>query len=298
MSSVHRRVAVVRRALADPLLASASSVSAPRSGPRIARPSPVARRKRWTRRAASISIPTRPSRSTSSLRPEVSVALERRADRLERPLLGPRIEPELPQPPPRVRREPGVEQRQHPPDVLGREQVHRAAHRPRPDDRALLGARPVDVRGAKARASSPEAQAARAQVLGLDARRSAGRRLSHAGSCGAVQELRRGAERAAGAPCRPRGSGQLELRVRDRLERAPVKVGRAVLDDRRAVLGRGVADVAGESELRVGAVDAAHVAIAGHLRDHRRRGDRSARRVAVDDGAVLDLARRDPESRP
>src|SRR6476660_3027083 len=89
-----------------------------------------------------------------------------------------------------------------------------------------------------------------------------------------------------------RDLAQLELGVGDRLERAAVKARRAVLDDRRAVLRGRVADVAGESELRMGGVHAGHIAITSHLRDHRGGGDCGAGCVPVDDRPVVDRAAR------
>jgi len=53
--------------------------------------------------------------------PEIPVALERRSDRGQRTLLRPRVQPELAQPPPRVRRQAGVEERQQPVHVVGRD---------------------------------------------------------------------------------------------------------------------------------------------------------------------------------
>src|SRR5436853_434696 len=63
----------------------------------------------------------------------------------------------------------------------------------------------------------------------------------------------------------------------------------ALAKNRVAVLGRRVADVLREAPAGMLAVGVAHVAIARDLRDDRRRSDRGARRVAVDDRAVRPL---------
>ena len=52
----------------------------------------------------------------------------------------------------------------------------------------------------------------------------------------------------------------------------------------------------GEAPARVLLVGAAHVAVAGHLRDDRRRGDRGAGRVAVDDRPLGTLELGDGEA--
>jgi hypothetical protein len=78
--------------------------------------------------------------------------------------------------------------------------VHRAAHRPRPDDRSLLRAGAVDVGGAKAPASSSEAQAAGAEVLSLDARGEQGDVMRAPDVRGPVEELRGGAARRKARP--------------------------------------------------------------------------------------------------
>ena len=87
-----------------------------------------------------------------------------------------------------------------------------------------------------------------------------------------------------------------ELLVRRRLERHPVQRRDALAQDRRAVLGRRVADVRAELPAGVQRVGAAHEAVARDLREDRRGGDRRARRVAVDDRALLvaDVRNREP----
>jgi ribonuclease HII len=80
--------------------------------------------------------------------------------------------------------------------------------------------------------------------------------------------------------------------VAERLERAPVDLGRSDAPDDRAV-GRGdVADVRPEAVRGVERVGGAHVPVARHLRDDRGRGDGGALLVAVDDRAVLSCAER------
>ena len=73
-----------------------------------------------------------------------------------------------------------------------------------------------------------------------------------------------------------------ELLVGDRLERQPVQRRDAEPLDRRAVLGRRVADVGGELPAGMARVGAAHVAVARDLGDDRGGGDRGARGVAAD----------------
>lgn len=64
----------------------------------------------------------------------------------------------------------------------------------------------------------------------------------------------------------------------------------AVGCDRLAMVGRGVADVAGEVPVGVVLSGLSHVAVAGHFGDHRRRCDGGAAGVAADDRLVLDRA--------
>ena len=78
-----------------------------------------------------------------------------------------------------------------------------------------------------------------------------------------------------------------ELLVGDRRERQPVERRDAVRGDRRAVLGRRVADVRGEVPARVAVGGAAHVAVARDLGEDRGRRDRRAAGVAADHGALL-----------
>ena len=85
-----------------------------------------------------------------------------------------------------------------------------------------------------------------------------------------------------------------ELLVGERLEAQPVQRRDAEALDRLAVLGGRVADVGVEAPARVLVVGAAHVAVARDLGDDRRRGDRGALRVAVDDR----LQRRSGKSLP
>ena len=71
---------------------------------------------------------------------------------------------------------------------------------------------------------------------------------------------------------------------------------RAVRLDGAGVVGRDVPDVRREPVPRVERVEAAHEAVTRHLGDDRRRGDRGALRVAVDDGGVRRRERAEPEA--
>src|SRR3954462_3041537 len=85
---------------------------------------------------------------------------------------------------------------------------------------------------------------------------------------------------------RPYSEAEIELRIGDRLERPPVKRRWAEGPDCASVVGRDVADVLLESEPWVPRGNPAHEPVARDLRDDRRRGDRGARAVAPDHGAV------------
>ena len=114
------------------------------------------------------------------------------------------------------------------------------------------------------------------------------------GSCGSTtSRARSDARRLALRPRRPRRPparrrSPARAGVGDRLERQAVQRRDAVLGDRRAMLGRGVAHVGLEVPLRVPLGDPAHVAVAADLGQHRGRGDRRAAAVAVDDRALLE----------
>src|SRR5437763_1815381 len=82
---------------------------------------------------------------------------------------------------------------------------------------------------------------------------------------------------------------QLELLVSRALERQAMQGRDAEPLDGVAVLGRRVADVLGEAPAGVQAVGAVHEAVARDLGDDRRRGDRRALGVAVDDRALRPL---------
>ena len=66
--------------------------------------------------------------------------------------------------------------------------------------------------------------------------------------------------------------------------------------DRRVVRRSDVANVRHESVPRIQGVKSAHHAVAHHLRDDRRRGDRGTARVAVHEGAVRRGRRPEPEA--
>ena len=88
---------------------------------------------------------------------------------------------------------------------------------------------------------------------------------------------------------------QGELLVRHRLERHAVQRRDAQLLDRRAVLGRRVADVGRELPARVLLLHPHHEAVTRDLRDHGRGGDRGAHRVAAHHRALLEARRRHGE---
>ena len=98
----------------------------------------------------------------------------------------------------------------------------------------------------------------------------------------------RGRVVTAGMERRPAADAlQRELLVGERLEGHAVQRRDALAFDRLAVRGRRVADVLGEAPAGVLAVGVAHEAVARDLGDDRGGGDRRARRVAVDDRALL-----------
>src|SRR4051794_35880600 len=84
-----------------------------------------------------------------------------------------------------------------------------------------------------------------------------------------------------------RSALQRELVVGDRLERQAVDRRYAVLADRSAVLGGGIAHVRLELPVRMAFGGAVHVAVSRDLGQHRGPGDRGAAAVAVDDRALL-----------
>src|SRR5918998_6738455 len=82
-------------------------------------------------------------------------------------------------------------------------------------------------------------------------------------------------------------ASQHKLLIRGRLKAQSVKRRYAQALNRVAVLGRRVADVCRELPAWVQLVGAAHVAVAGDLRDDRGGGDGGGGRVALDDRALL-----------
>ena len=78
-----------------------------------------------------------------------------------------------------------------------------------------------------------------------------------------------------------------ELLIRRRLKRQPVQRRDAESLDRGPVLRRRIAHVRGELPARVLHVSPLHVAVARDLGDDGCRRDRSAARIAADDGALL-----------
>src|SRR6476646_7014236 len=91
------------------------------------------------------------------------------------------------------------------------------------------------------------------------------------------------------------GNSLLAL-VAERLEAEPMHRGRAAGAHDRGVAGRDVADVPCEAVRGIERVEAAHQAVARHLRHDRGRGNRRAFLVAVDDGSVLRRSRAEPEA--
>jgi hypothetical protein len=75
-----------------------------------------------------------------------------------------------------------------------------------------------------------------------------------------------------------------------------MQIAGAELDDGCTVLGSRVAHVAVEAEAGIAIADAVHVAVPGHLGDHRRGGDRRAASVTVDHGPVVKPASRESEA--
>ena len=190
---------------------------------------------------------------------------------------------------------PGGAQRPHArgrdrPDRLRRAsaRVRRGEDRPRGRPRAALEAVPLDWlrprqrvrirRLARGLAGRPRA---RAPAGGGAALRRGRRAVStRAGGCS-----RSSTSRTRGEATRSRGRATARAAGRRATGRTCGAAARRPGDDRRAVLGRRVADVLGEPPARVALVGAVHVAVARDLGDDRGGGDRRAGRVAVDDRA-------------
>ena len=102
------------------------------------------------------------------------------------------------------------------------------------------------------------------------------------------------ASRACGTTT-PRGA-RPDSPIAESLERQPVHGARTAFAHDGGVRRRDVADVLCEPVRRIERIEPAHQPVACHLRDDRRRRDRRALRVAVDDGGVLGRGRPEPEA--
>lgn len=117
-------------------------------------------------------------------RPAARQRLPQRTDSADGRVL---VQAQVRPPPAAASREHRAEQWEHPGQILGRQQVQRAAHSPGPHDRALLHPRPIHVSRQEIGCPRPHRQRCRGYVLCLNAAegaRNAGDVRNRIGLCG------------------------------------------------------------------------------------------------------------------